>query len=282
MRNIKLFRYIKDLYFRYLDDEVPALSAQMAYFFLLAVFPFLIFLVTIIAYSPISSEDVLEPISNVLPYESYMILRKNVQQVTHSRNLKLLSIGLITALWAASNGVGAVINGINRAYGQRETRPFWKIKLVSILFTIALSMMILFYFVLLIFGHKIGNAMINMGVPSGYREVWDNSRYVVIIVMMVIVFAALYHYTPCLRLRWREVVLGAIFTTISWLVISLGFSYYVNEFWNFTLVYGSLGGIVALLIWLYLSATMIIMGGEINAVLSLSREGKRRYEDKKH
>lgn len=274
MKGPKLFRYIKELYFRYINHEVPALGAQTAYYFLLSIFPFLVFLMTIIGYSPISSQDVLDPLTNILPYQAFKIIEDNVRLIVGIRNLKLMSIGFATTLWAASNGVGAMIRGINKAYDTEEKRPFWKIKLVSLLFTIALPVMILLYFLLLIFGHKLGNFMLHRGVPSRILELWDSFRYVVIIVMMIIVFAALYHFTPTKRLRWREVMPGAIFTTIGWLLTSIGFAYYVNNYWNITLVYGSIGGIMALLIWLFLSAVLIIMGGEINAVLVLGKESK--------
>ncbi len=276
----KFFWYIKELYIRFNDDDVPALGAQMAYFSLLAIFPFMIFLMTIIGYSPISSEDVLEPLSNVLPYESYEIIRTNVEQVTDIRNLKLMSIGFITTLWAASNGVGAVIRGINKAYNEAEKRPFWIIKGISILCTIALSLTIILYFILLIFGRQIGNFIEWAGVPTSYVDVWDKFRYVVIIVMMIMVFASFYHFTPSRRLKWREVFPGAIFTTAGWLLTSLAFAHYVNNFWNLTLVYGSIGGIVALLIWLFLSSVMIILGGEVNAMLFFAREGKEKRKAK--
>ena len=274
----KILYYIKELYLRYLEDEVPALGAQMAYYFLLSVFPFLIFLMTIIRLSPLSSEDVLEPLSNVLPHETYLIVKMNVEQVTERRNLQLMSIGLATTLWAASNGVGGVIHALNKAYDVREKRPFWIVKGLSILCTIALSLTVLFYFILLIFGRQIGDYMVTAGLPPSYRDTWEKSRYIVIILMMVMVFALLYHFTPCRRLKWRYAFPGAVFTTVVWLLTSLGFTWYVDRFWNLTLVYGSLGGIIALLVWLYLSATMIIMGGEINAVLAFDRE-KTRGDD---
>ena len=282
MKNWKLIRYIKELAFRFQDDDVPALGAQMAYFFLLAVFPFLIVLMTVIGYSPISSEDVLEPLSNVLPYESYEVIRANVVQVTDRRNLRLMSIGFITTLWAASNGVGAVIRGLNKAYNEEEKRPFWMIKGVSLLCTIGLSLTIVLYFVLLIFGQQIGNIMEWIGFPPEYRNIWDQFRYMVIVVMMILVFAAFYHFTPSRRLRWREVFPGAIFTTVGWLLTSMAFAYYVNNFWNLSLVYGSIGGIVALLIWLFLSAMMIIMGGEVNAMLFFARVGREKPKGKKY
>jgi membrane protein len=89
--------------------------------------------------------------------------------------------------------------------------------------------------------------------------------------MMVIVFACIYRFTPCSRLGWREVLPGAIFTTVGWLVASLAFSYYLDNIWNIELVYGSIGSFIALLIWLYLSATLLLLGGQVNALLAFSQ-----------
>lgn len=271
MKARALLRIARSLYRRYIEDGVPALSAQTAYFFLLAIFPFMIFLMTIIGYIPLKGIDVLSPLEAILPYEAYRLLKVNLEYVADRRNLQILSIGFATTLWAASNGIGAVIASINKAYDVKEKRSFFKVKLVSVLFTMALSAMIVVYFVLLVFGHRIGDYMISIGVPVQYRKIWDQVRYMTVVLMQVLVFAALYKYTPCSRLRWRDVLPGAVFTTIGWLLTSLGFAYYVNNFWNLRLLYGSIGGLIALLVWLYLSAMLVILGGEINAVIAYER-----------
>jgi len=266
-----LLRIARSLYRRYIEDEVPALSAQTAYFFLLAVFPFMIFLMTIIGYIPLEDIDVLGPLENMLPYEAFRLLKVNLEYVADKRNFQILSIGFVTTLWAASNGIGAVIVSINKAYDVKEKRSFFMVKLVSLLFTMALSAMIVLYFVLLVFGHRIGDYMISVGVPAQYRKVWDQLRYLTVVIMQILVFAALYKYTPCSRPKWRDVLPGAVFTTVGWLLTSLGFAYYVNNFWNLRLLYGSIGGLIALLVWLYLSAMLVILGGEINAVIASER-----------
>lgn len=262
----RIVSIVKELYKRYYKDEIPALGAQMAYYFLLAVFPFMIFLTTIIGYSPISTGDVMEPLTSVLPREAFDFLSKNIDVITKNRNLKLLSIGFLTTIWAASNGVSAVMHGINKAYNEQEVRPFWKIKIMSIIYTIVLSLMIIFYFLLLIFGNQIGSFLSQAGIDLANKN-WNAFRYIIIIFLMITVFSSFYYFTPCKRLKLRHALPGAIFTTIGWILTSVVFSFYVDNFWNLTLVYGSIGGIIALLVWLYLSAILIIMGGEVNAIL---------------
>ncbi len=280
MRAIKIFAYAKELYRRYIADEVPAYGAEMAYYFILAVFPFLIFLVTIIGYFPISVDDILEPLGDFLPYQSYHVLRGNVEQVINTRSLRLMSFGFISMLWAASNGMGAMMRGINKALCEKDTRPFWIAVPLSILFTVLVTLLILFYFVLLIFGRQISRLLFPVELPRIYWQVWHILRYGVAVLMMVLVFVFVYRFSPCKKIRWRNAMPGAIFTTIGWLLVSLAFSFYVNQFWNLSLIYGSLGGIIALLVWLFISAQLIILGGEVNAILIFSRKNNQADKSK--
>lgn len=268
----RFFRIIKELYFRYYKDEVPSIGAEMAYYFLLSIFPFMIFLITIIGYSPVSGDEVLKPVENILPLQTYEFFRKTIDEITGKRNLKLMSFGFLSAMWAASNGVSAVMQGINKAYNEKETRPFWKVKAISLLYTFALSLLIVFYIIFLIFGRQIGKFLNHMGHNSLSENGWNWFRYLIIIAMMIIVFATLYHFTPCKRLKWHQSLPGAVFTTLGWFLISLGFSSYVNNFWDLALVYGSIGGIIALLVWLFISAVLIVLGGEVNAILYFENE----------
>ena len=274
MRRIRLLRFIKMLFRRYVDDEVPAYSAQMAYYFLLAFFPFLIFLITIIGYLPISDADILEPLASFLPAISYHVLQENVEQVVKTRNMQLLSFGFVAMLWASSNGMRAIMRGINKALCRDDRMPFWISVPLSIGFTILVTLLIVFYFVLLIFGEQIGELLVRAGMKWEYWKGWDVIRYMTAVLIMIGVFTILFRYSPCKRIKWRNALPGAVFTTVGWLLISLIFTFYVNRFWDPALVYGNLGGIIALLIWLFISAQLIILGGEVNAILIFNRKDR--------
>ena len=272
---MNLLTLIKDLYHRYLEDEVAAYAAEMAYYFLLSVFPFLIFLTTVIGYLPVTGENILDSVAEILPYESYVIVRKNVEQVIRSRNLSLLSFGFVSMVWAASSGIRAVMRGINKALCQKDTRPFWIAIPLSLLFTVLAAVVVILYFVLLIFGRQIGAWLLRIGLPQLYWKGWQMLRYTTAIAMMVLFFLLLYRYSPCIRILWRDAIPGAAFATAGWLLVSWLFSWYTNHFWNLSLLYGSIGGIIGLLIWLFISAQLIILGGELNALL-LSRKHSGR------
>lgn len=269
-----MFFFIKEMYRRYIDDEVVAYGAEMAYYFLLSLFPFLIFIITLIGYIPFSRENILEYLAFLLPQDSYETIRENILQILNNRNIKLMSFGFISTLWAAASGMGAAMRGINKALCQKDTRPFWVAIPLSIAFTLLVAVLIILYFVLLIFGKQIGNWLLQIRMPNLSLQIWHIFRHLIAILMMTLVFTILYRYSPCKKIRWRNAVPGAIFTSAGWLIISWLFAWYVNHFWNLSRIYGSIGGIIGLMVWLFISAQLIIMGGEVNAILIFNRYKK--------
>lgn len=283
MNIVGIYACIKELYYRFIDDEVTALSAQMAYYFLLSLFPFLIFFITLLGYSPVSYDFAIEELKMFLPENAYLLLKNSIIYIVGNRNKGFISFGLITSLWAASNGAGAVIRALNKAYDEQEKRPFWKVKGITVLFTIVLAFIIIFSFILLIFAQQIWFYIsLRHNLPAGFKIIWDIFRYLIMLIIMVFFFAALYKYMPCRKLQWQGVISGAIFATLGWIITSLGFSYYVNNFSSYSKLYGSIGGVMVLLIWLFLSAIVIILGGELNATLAFDKEGKRKPKGKRY
>jgi membrane protein len=274
---------IRNLIFRFRDDDIPALGAQLAYSLLLAFFPFLIFLMTVIAYSSIKSETILLSLQAILPSEVFILIKNTVVEVVDSKYGHLLSVSLIFTVLAASNGFKAVIKGLNKAYDEQEERGFFKIQLISILCTFALAFVILATFTLLVFGNILGNYFtVRFGYSRVFKDLWDLIRYVFTLLDMIFVFSALYRYTPCRRMSWLEVLPGALFSTLGWLVVSIGFSYYVDNFARYSKIYGSIGAVIILMTWLFLSSVIIILGGELNATLAFDRQGREKPKCKKY
>lgn len=277
----RFFRFLHNLYFRIQDDEVPALGAQLTFYLILSFFPFVIFLITLSAYTPLSREDVLADLISLMPTAVGLLVNDLFKEIIHERSSAILSLGMIAAIWTASNGMMAIIRTLNKAYDVSERRPYWKVKGISIIYTISLSIVICLAFVLLIFGQMIGRYAFGVfDTPDSFEALWGPMKYILTLVIMCTVFALLYFTAPNRRVRFYDVLPGALFTTVGWVVISLSFSYYVNHFSNYTTTYGSLGGIIILLIWLYLSSVLILLGGEINASITLGKEGKEKTEGK--
>ncbi|MBA2872550.1 membrane protein [Anoxybacillus calidus] len=267
--------FVRELVNRFQKDEISRLSAELAYFFLLSLFPFLIFLFTLLAYLPIPHEDVLLLMREYAPKEVFHLIETNVHTMMEHQNGKLLSFGIIATIWSASNGINAIVRAFNRAYNVKEDRSFIVARGMSVLLTFAMMSVIVVAIVLPVFGRAIGSFLFSaFGFSNEFLAVWNTFRWVVSSVILFLVFTALYYFAPNKHLRIRHVTSGALFATIGWMVVSLAFSYYVENLANYTVMYGSLGGIIVLMVWFYLSGMIIVLGGEMNAIFDCRREGK--------
>lgn len=249
----------------------------MSYYLILAFFPFLIFLLILLSFTPITGDLALADLSRLIPRSSYEIIEDVVEQTLAAKRHTLLSFGFIFTLWSASSGVNAIIRGINKAYDEPETRPFWMITGISLLFTIGLVIIIILSLTLLVLGKLLGLMFFNyLGFSSFFTTSWGVFRYTLPLIVMLLVFAFFYRVAPNRKINFAEVLPGAIFSTLGWVAISWAFSFYVNNFANYSRTYGSLGGIIVLLLWLYISSIIILLGGEINAILRLRKEDAPR------
>ncbi|MDQ2085137.1 YihY/virulence factor BrkB family protein [Herbivorax sp. ANBcel31] len=272
-RNSNLFKIPKRIYFRFKDDNITAFASQLTYSFILSFFPFLIFLLTLLSYTPIKSKRVLDFLSATLPEASFDIVLNTINQIIASRSGALLSIGMITTIWMASNGMNAAIKGLNKAFDQKESRPFWKVRGISIIATLILALTVLFSFVLLVFGEIIGENLFQfLGFSHLFVTVWNFARYIITFFSMIFAFSLLYRFIPNNPPNFKKVIPGAIFTTLGWIIVSFFFSIYINNFNNYSNMYGGIGGIIILLIWLYWISVIILLGGELNASLIILRK----------
>ena len=278
-----MFKNSKELLCRVIDDDITALAGQLAYDLLLSFFPFLLLLLTMLSYSDLKSADVLIYIRQIMPESTFDLIYTTIKSVSRSTSDNLISLSLIGIIWSGSSGFRAVIKGLNKAYDEEETRPYWKILAISILFMLGLAFSIIASVALVVFGQMIGRTIAeSLNLSSKFILNWDIIRYLVSLSGMAFTFAALYHFTPCRRLTWKEVIPGATFSTLSWLVASLGFAYYVNNFNNYSYIYGGIGAVIVLMLWLYITSIIILIGGEVNALLAFEKAGKQKPKRKKY
>ncbi|ACT03895.1 YihY/virulence factor BrkB family protein [Paenibacillus sp. JDR-2] len=268
-RDSRIVPFFKNLYSRFRDDDVPALGAQLTYYFILSFFPFLIFVVSLMSFVQLSGDSVVAELIRLLPEQTGEAIQSILQDVMNNSRVTLLSIGMIATLWSASNGVNAIIKGVNKAYDVEENRPFWKVRAISLAATLVLALAILLAIVLLIFGEVIGEFLFDwFDSPVSFELIWGILKYVFPISFMLVVFSLLYWIVPNHKIRFKTVFPGALFATFGWIASSLLFQFYINNFGNYSKTYGSIGGIIILLIWLYISSNIIILGGEVNATLA--------------
>ncbi|WP_243387997.1 YihY/virulence factor BrkB family protein [Bacillus kexueae] len=259
---------VQELFHRFSRDQIAGMAAELAYFFSLSLFPFLIFLITLLGYLPLNADDILNFIAQYAPGNTIAIIEENVRGIVNTQNGKLLSFGIIATLWSASNGINAIVRALNRAYEVDENRHFLVARGMAIILTFAMIFVIIIALLLPVFGREIGLFISSVfGLSDMFLTVWNMVRWLVSVVILCLVFSGLYFIAPNKHLRISEVYPGALFATVGWIVVSLAFSYYVGNFANYSVTYGSLGGVIVLLIWFYLTGFIIILGGEINAIL---------------
>lgn len=256
-----------------MEDDVSALGAQLAYSLLLSLFPFLIFLFSVLGFSSITSEDVLAELGNIMPYEAFILLRKTITEIFDTQNGQILSFSLVFTVFAASSGFNAIIKGLNKAYDVKETRKFLHLQLISLVFTILVVFIIIAAMLLLVFGHVVGEMFFRwLGIPQSFDFLWNFMRFAIVLTFMTVTFMSLYRYAPALPphtpLTWRQILPGALFSSVVWMAASAGFAFYIKNFGNYSRVYGSLGAVIILMLWLFISSVVILVGGEINAALA--------------
>lgn len=260
--------FIKHLWNRFMKDDYFGIAAQLAYFFLLSLFPLLIFLVTLFPYLPITQEDLLGLVRDFAPHGTIELIETNMVELS-KKNGALLSFGIIGTIWSASNGINAIVKVFNRSYEVNEERSFFKTRLMAILLTFAMLFVIVVALILPVFGKQIGVFLFSQfELSSQFLAVWNALRWLVSIIIIFIIFIVLYWLAPNKKMRCAHALPGAVFATIGWILTSVAFSFYVSNFGNYSATYGSIGAIIVLMIWFYISGIIIIIGGDINAFLS--------------
>jgi membrane protein len=265
------FRIVKEIIRRFREDEVPALGAQMTFYLILSLFPFAIFLLTLMSYTPITTEQITANLVMVMPESAKSIVLGIYRDVMGDSSPTLLSIGMIGSIWAASRGMLSLIRTINKAYDEKERRPYLKVRFLALVYTVLFAVALVIAFAVLVFGGRIGDWLAARTEFASWKPLWSLLKNVLSLFLICALFCLVYLGAPARRIGLREALPGAVFATAGWVAVSALFSIYVSQFANYTRTYGSLGGIIVLLLWLYLSSNILLLGGEINAVLARFR-----------
>lgn len=253
--------------------DLSGMGAQLAYFFLLSLFPLLIFVMTLVPFLNLPQEQVYTMMKDLLPEQVYSLIGDTLKDVLENRNGGLLSVGILATLWSASNGVNALIKSLNQSYGKAETRPFIIARSMSVVFTLVLILLVVVALILPVFGSQIGHFLANtIGLGEQFGAIFDKFR---ILLPPLVIFCGLvfmYWLGPNVKMYLRSAIPGAIVSTVCWLVISYVFSIYINNFSNYSATYGSIGGIIILMLWLYITGMVLMIGGLVNAIMQERKE----------
>ncbi|AZB43955.1 YihY/virulence factor BrkB family protein [Bacillus sp. FJAT-42376] len=272
--------FIKELIHRIQKHDLGDLAAVLAYYFLLSLFPLLIFSLTLLPYFSIEPQTVGKFVNQFAPGESGQLLEDQITSLLSSPNGGLLSLGIIGTIWSASNATNAVMRSLNKAHMVEESRAFWKVRGMAILLTFGLVLGLVVTLVLPIFGDVILSNVKGIFPATPLTDsLFTVIRWLIAFVLMAMVLGMIYYFSPNIGLRVKDVYPGAIAGTLLWQLLSFGFSLYVSQFGNYQATYGSLGGVIVLLSWLYLSGFVILIGGEINAIRFCKRTSEHCYTE---
>lgn len=257
------------------QDSLVNRASSLAYSFLLATFPVIIFLFTLIPYIPVNNfqDTLLTLIRTVLPHNAYLALKDTINDIINHGNLSLLSFGFLTAMIFATNGIAKLMKAFNKSFLVEETRTWLKRRWIALLLTMVIALSLFVAIIILI----IGQGMI-LFVQDHFESTKTFLKYVVklvnwaiIIGLFFVTISILYRYGPANKRKWKFVNPGSILATTLAVLTSIGFSFYINNFSSYNKVYGSIGTLIVVMIWLYLNSLILLIGFELNASIDLSK-----------
>jgi membrane protein len=267
-------------------DDIFGHAAELAYYFLLALIPLLVFLTSVIGIVLGSGTGLrhrlFNYLSQVMPPSAFQLINSTIFEISNSSSGGKISFGILATLWAASNGLGAITKALNAAYNVEEQRPWWKQRLVAIGLTIALSVLILSALTLLLFGGNIGQAIASrFGLGDVFTVAWNVLQWPIVLTFILVAFALIYCYAPDLRdQKWKWITPGSAIGVALWLLVSFGFRLYLHFFDSYSKTYGSLGAVIVLMLWLYLTGVAILFGGEVNSEIENAKAEQGRPDAK--
>lgn len=262
-------RVWSDLY----EGDLLTRAAALSYYFLLALFPLLIFLTAMLGYFAEGGTELrrnmLNYLASIAPRSASQLVRATVEEITEGADGSKLSFGLVAAFWFASFGMGAVGDTLNSAYGVRESRPFWRVRLISLGLTAALAALIIAALALMLYGGEIGEGLAGRyDFGATFMAVWNVIQWPIVLAFVLFGFALIYYHAPDLKhQKWYWITPGSLVGVALWLAVSFGFRLYLSFFDSYSVTYGSLGAVIVLLLWFYLTGAAILVGGKVNAVI---------------
>jgi membrane protein len=268
------------------DDDVPGLAAEMTYHAILSIFPFLLFLagLTSIIDNVFGvgnlTDRIVNQASHVMPDDATSLLRSFTGEVVNSQGAWAIVIGLLGALWASSSAVGSAMKALNRAYDVKENRGFIKRKIVALALTVLFTGVIIIAALLLALGPLMAGGI---GHALGWRQefvtAWNWLTFPAALALVTLAVAMLYALAPATEHQWRWITPGAALFVVGWVIASVVFTLYVSNFGSYNRTYGSLAAVIILLLWLYWSNMLLLIGGELNAVLARRNDPEYRAEN---
>ena len=250
------------------DDDCLGLAAQLAYYFFLALFPAILFILALASFFPLANftGDVMRALQPLAPPDMLGLLEEQLKRLSEADSGGILTVGILGALWSSSAAVVAIITSLNRAYDIEEGRPWWKVRLIAIGLTFGLALLVLTSFTLIVAGPAIAERVAAwFGLGPAFEWSWKILQWPVAFFLVSTAVGLVYYFAPDAEQEWVWITPGAVLGTLLWVVVSLGFKFYVANFTDYNAAYGAVGGVIVFLLWLYISSLAILVGAELNA-----------------
>lgn len=273
--------YVADFFFTGIQRGKIVTRAQaLAFSFFLAIFPATIFLFSLIPYIPIKGfqSELLEIIKGVLPANAYASVRSTIEDIVKIPRGGLLSFGFLTALYFTTNGFMTMMRGFNSSYHVAETRSPWKKRLVALNITLIMSVLVLTATMLLIFGEQVTRYLAEQSILKSKTQValLQLGKWIVVLSLFFFGISFLYYYAPSQKRIWRFFSAGSTMATILAVLVSNGFAYFVNHFESYNKIYGSIGTLIVIMLWIYFNSLILILGFELNASIENAKKKLRK------
>lgn len=273
VRENKLIWFIMEFVHRYFKDNVGKSAAALAYYFVFSFFPFILFVSMVLGFLNIAPLSFTKEIQALIPEDIIEIVNLFLKHATMERSPALLTFALVFSIWFPMRAVNSIMKFVSHAYRVEKKKHFIKHQITVFLYTIFLMFSIFAALIILIVGENLLTFLSGiLHISNSSINLWSEIRFLLLAVMLFLVLSILYYVAPDQRFSKRYVLPGALAALVSWLVISGGFAFYVENMANYSVIYGSIGAIIVLLMWLYFSAVTILMGAEFNHVLMMVDE----------
>lgn len=273
-------KFVKEMFYRVMYDEISLLSANLSYYFILSLFPMLIVALALTPYFKIDQQFLLEKIQSYAPGDLGDYLFDMISEVLNNKNNTIITVGIVFTLWSASSGIYGIIIAFNNAFRVRDGRIWIVTKLISVILTALFLVGMFVALALIVFGKQLTYILFHkFNLDEGYYNLWSVLNYSLPLLFIFLIFVFLYTMGPNLKLKAISILPGALFATLSWTIVSRLFGYYIDHFSSYIKTYGTIGAFMAFVLWLYITGYILIIGVEINAIFHNYKVEHRVFEE---
>jgi membrane protein len=251
-----------------MDDDILGLAAQLSYYLFLALFPAILFVLSLASFFPLTNltDDIGRSIGPFVSPQVLALIQEQMRRLANNEDGGLLTVGVAGALWSSSAALVSIVGALNRAYDIEEGRPWWKVRLIAIGLTLGVAVIVLVALSLVLIGPMVADRLANLtGWGTPFEMAWLVLQWPLVFGLMATAIGFVYYFGPDAEQDWAWITPGAITATLLWLVISLLFKFYVANFTDYEGSYGTVGGVIVVLLWFYVSGIAILTGAELNA-----------------